>query len=106
MVTNTYEVKALPNSIKFYLPRVEGYLDVVREIASRYGSMSLIEFDGYFEGKFEPIKYTRVEVHTTSINEKNIIEYANAVRVKLEQKSLALEFNNKLILVNETETTS
>ena len=105
MVTNTYEVKVLPNSIKFYLPRVEGYLDVVREIASRYGSMSLIEFDGYFEGKFEPIKYTRVEVHTTSINEKNIIEYANAVRVKLEQKSLALEFNNKLILVNETETT-
>ena len=105
MVTNTYEVKALPNSIKFYLPRVEGYLDVVREIASRYGSMSLIEFDGYFEGKFEPIKYTRVEVHTTHINEKNIIQYANGVRVKLEQKSLALEFNNKLILVNETETT-
>ena len=105
MVTNTYEVKALPNSIKFYLPRVEGCLDVVREIASRYGSMSLIEFDGYFEGKFEPIKYTRVEVHTTCINEKNIIQYANAVRVKLEQKSLALEFNNKLILVNETETT-
>ena len=67
--------------------------------------MSLIEFDGYFEGKFEPIKYTRVEVHTTRMNEKNIIEYANAVRVKLEQKSLALEFNNKLILVNETETT-
>ena len=58
MVTNTYEVKALPNSIKFYLPSVEGYLDVVRQIASRYGSMSLIEFDGYFEGKFEPIKYT------------------------------------------------
>jgi len=67
--------------------------------------MSLIEFDGYFEGKFEPNKYTRVEVHTTRINEKNIIEYANAVRVKLEQKSLALEFNNKLILVNETKTT-
>ncbi len=105
MVTNTYEVKALPNSIKFYLPRVEGYLDVVREIASRYGSMSLIEFDGYFEGKFEPIKYTRVEVRTTRINEKNIIQYASEVRVKLEQKSLALEFNNKLILVNETETT-
>ena len=105
MVTNTYEVKSFPNSIKFYLPRVEGYLDVVREIASRYGSMSLIEFDGYFEGKFEPNKYTRVEVHTMRINEKNIIEYSNAVRVKLEQKSLALEFNNKLILVNETKTT-
>jgi len=39
------------------------------------------------------------------MNEKNIIEYANAIRVKLEQKTLALEFNNKLILVNETETT-
>jgi hypothetical protein len=24
---------------------MEGYLDVVREIASQYGSMSLIEFD-------------------------------------------------------------
>ena len=105
MITNTYEVKSFPNSIKFYLPRVEGYLDIVREIASRYGSMSLIEFDGYFEGKFEPNKYTRVEVHTTRIIEKNIIEYSNAVRVKLEQKSLALEFNNKLILVNETKTT-
>jgi len=105
MVTNTYEVKSFPNSIKFYLPRVEGYLDVVREIASRYGSMSLIEFDGYFEGKFEPNKYTRVEVHTTRLNEKNIIEYANVIRVKLEQKSLALEFNNKLILVTETKTT-
>ena len=103
MVTNTYKVKVLPNSIKFYLPRVEGYLDVVRGIASRYGSMSLIKFDGYFEGKFEPIKYTLV--YTTRINEKNIIEYANTVRVKLEQKSLALEFNNKLILVNEIETT-
>ncbi len=102
MVKNTYEVKALPNSVKYYLPRVEGYLDVVREIASHYGSMSLIEFDGYFEGKFEPIKYTRVEVHTRRVDERNIIEYANAVRVKLGQKSLALEFNNKLILVNET----
>ncbi len=106
MVKNTYEVKTFPVSIKFYLPRVEGYLDIVREIASQYGSMSLIEFDGYFEGKFEPIKYTRVEVHTTCVDEKNIIEYANIVRVKLGQKSLALEFNNKLILVNETETTS
>jgi hypothetical protein len=38
------------------------------------------------------------------MNEKSIIEYANAVRVKLEQKSLALEFDNKLILVNETKT--
>jgi hypothetical protein len=102
MVTNTYEVKAFPNSIKFYSK--SGGILSVREIASRYGSMSLIEFDGYFEGKFEPIKYTRVEVHRTRMNEKNIIEYANAVRVKLEQKSLALEFNNKLILVNEIET--
>ena len=53
MVTNAIEVKSLPNSIKFYLPRVEGYLDVVQEIASRYGSMSLINTNGYFEGKFE-----------------------------------------------------
>ena len=105
MVTITYEVKALPNSIKFYLPRVEGYLDVVRENRQLAMGHVIIEFDGYFEGKFEPIKYTRVEVHTTHMNEKNIIEYANAVRVKLEQKSLALEFDNKLILVNKTKTT-
>ncbi len=104
MVKKTYEIKALPNSVKFYLPRVEGYLDIVREIASHYGSMSLIEFDGYFEGKFEPVKYTRVEVHTRRVGERNITEYANTVRVKLGQKSLALEVNNKLILVNEIET--
>ena len=103
MVTNTYEVKTLPNSIKFYLPRVEGYLDVVREIASRYGSMSLIEFDGYFEGKFEPVKYMRVEVHTTDVDEHKIVEYANEVRSRLRQRSLAFEYNNKLILVSSNQ---
>jgi hypothetical protein len=58
-----YEVKIFPNSVSFYLPRTDGYLDTVREIAAEYGSMSLIEFESYFEGKFEPVKYTRVEVH-------------------------------------------
>jgi hypothetical protein len=94
-----YDVKIFPNSVRFYLPRTEGYLDIVREIAAEYGSMSLIEFDGYFEGRFEPVKYTRVEVHAMEVNEHEIIEYANKVRLKLQQTSLALEFNNKLILV-------
>ena len=49
-----FNVKTLEDSVKFYLPRVEGYLEIVRGMASRYGGMSLIEFDGYFEGKFEP----------------------------------------------------
>ena len=53
--------------MKFYLPRLEGYLETVRTIAEMYGSMSLVELDGYFEGKFEPVKYTRVEVHTNQI---------------------------------------
>jgi hypothetical protein len=106
MVQNSYITKVLPNSVKFYLPRTEGYLDIVKEIASQYGSMSLIEFDGYFEGRFEPVKYTRVEVHTTSIDEQDIIEYANVIRAKLRQESLALEFNNKLILVIKNEQTN
>lgn len=106
MVQNSYITKVLPNSVKFYLPRTEGYLDIVKEIASRYGSMSLIEFDGYFEGRFEPVKYTRVEVHTTSIDEQDIVEYANVIRAKLRQESLALEFNNKLILVIKNEQTN
>jgi hypothetical protein len=77
-------------------------MDVVREIVSRYGSMSLIEFDGYFEGKFEPVKYTRLEVHTANVNEQQIIEYANKIRAILKQTSLAIEFNNKLILVTKS----
>jgi hypothetical protein len=77
-------------------------MDVVREIVSRYGSMSLIEFDGYFEGKFEPVKYTRLEVHTANVNEQQIIEYANKIRAILKQNSLAFEFNNKLILVTKS----
>jgi len=99
MVEETYITKVLPHSIKFYLPRIEGFMDVVKEIVSRFGSMSLIEFDGYFEGKFEPLKYTRLEVHTEILEEQNIIEYANKIRIKLKQNSLALELNNKLILV-------
>lgn len=74
-------------------------MDVVKEIVSRFGSVSLIEFDGYFEGKFEPVKYTRLEVHTEIIEERNVIEYANKIRIRLKQNSLAFEFNNKLILV-------
>lgn len=97
-----FSVKTLNDSVKFYLPRVEGYLEIVRGMASRYGGMSLIEFDGYFEGKFEPVKYTRLEVHTANVNEQQIIEYANNIRAKLKQSSLAFEFNNKLLLVTKS----
>lgn len=98
-MTEEYITKVLPHSVKFYLPRTEGYMDVVKEIASRYGSMSLIEFDGYFEGKFEPVKYTRLEVHTEIMEEQKFIEYANNIRLRLKQNSLAVEFDNKLVLV-------
>ena len=101
MTKESYVTKVLPDSIKFYIPRTEGFMDVVKEIVSRYGSMSLIEFDGYFEGKFEPVKYTRLEVHTANVDEQQIIEYANRIRVKLKQSSLAFEFNNKLLLVTK-----
>jgi len=74
-------------------------MDVVKEIVSKYDSISLIEFDGYFEGKFEPVKYTRLEVHTTKVEERHVIEYANKIRNRLRQNSLALELNDKLILV-------
>jgi hypothetical protein len=104
MTTNPdkFSVKTLKDSVKFYLPRVEGYLEIVRGMASKYGGMSLIEFDGYFEGKFEPVKYTKVEVHTNDIDEQCMIKAANDIRIALKQKSLAFEFNNKLILVSES----
>jgi hypothetical protein len=60
-----FDVKILANSVRFYLPRVEGYQEVVRNIASKYSGMSLLEFNGYFEGKFEPFKYIRAEIHTS-----------------------------------------
>ena len=90
------------DSVKFYLPRVEGYLEIVRDMASRYKGMSLIEFDGYFEGKMEPTKYTRVEIHTNDMDENKMTQTANQIRIRLKQKSLAFEFNNKLILVSES----
>ena len=96
-----FKIEVLSDSIKFYLPRVEGYLEVIREIASKYRGMSLIEFDGYFEGKFEPVKYIRAEIHTSDIDEQNIINIANDIRLRLRQKSLAVEFNNRLILVSK-----
>ena len=99
MTQQSYVTKALRVSIKFYIPRTEGFMDVVKDIVSQYGSMSLIEFDGYFEGKFEPVKYTRLEVHTANVKEQQIIEHANKISTKLRQHSLAFEFNNKLLLV-------
>ena len=96
-----FKVQVLPDSIKFYLPRIEGYLEVIRDMASKYVGMSLIEFDGYFEGKFEPVKYIRAEIYTSSMDEQNMINFANKVRLKLNQKSLAIEFNNRLILISE-----
>lgn len=99
--SDKFNVKTLKDSVKLYLPRVEGYLEIVRSMASKYGGMSLIEFDGYFEGKFEPVKYTKVEIHTNDIDEKCMMKAANDIRIALKQKSLAFEFNNKLILVSE-----
>src|SRR6266498_3908247 len=55
MTEESYVTKVLPHWIKFYIPRTEGFMDVVKEIVSQYGSMSLIEFAGYFEGRFDPI---------------------------------------------------
>ena len=101
MNEESYVTKILPDSIKFYIPRTEGFMDVVKEIVSKYGSMSLIEFDGYFEGKFEPVKYTRLEVHTAAVNEDDITKYANKIRMILKQNSLAFEFNNRLLLVSK-----
>ena len=95
------KVRIFQNSVKFYLPRLEGYLETVRAIADMYGSMSLVELDGYFEGKFEPVKYTRVEVHTDESVENKITDFANKIRIKLNQTSLAYEYNNQLVLVSE-----
>jgi hypothetical protein len=103
MSSTEYEIKTFPTSVRFYLPRTEGYMEVLKEIAAEYGSMSLFEFDGYFEGKFEPVKYMRVEVHTMDVDEQKIAEYANEVRSKLQQRSLAFEYNNKLILVSSSQ---
>ncbi|HET7391834.1 MAG TPA: hypothetical protein VFJ51_13510 [Nitrososphaeraceae archaeon] len=94
-------LKILANSVKFYLPRVEGYQEVVRNVASKYSGTSLLEFDGYFEGKFESFKYIRAETHTSYINEKNMIKFANKIRLRLKQKSFAMEYNNRLILISE-----
>jgi hypothetical protein len=95
------KIRIFQNSIKFYLPRLEGYSETVRTIAEMYGSISLVELDGYFEGKFEPVKYTRVEVHTNEPVEDKITDFANKIRIKLNQTSLAYEFNNQLVLVSE-----
>lgn len=95
----SYKIRTLSDSIKFYLPRTEGYLEIIRHIAQKYGAMSLIEFDGYFEGKFEPTKYMLVGVHANDINQDTLLKFANEIRVILKQKSLALELNNQLILV-------
>jgi hypothetical protein len=80
----SYKVRILQDSVKFYLPRVEGYLEIVRNMASKYGAMSLIEFDGYFH-----------------IDEEIMTEYANTIRLKLNQDSLAFEYNNRLVLVSQ-----
>jgi hypothetical protein len=97
-----YNTRVLSDSIKFYLPRTEGYLEIIRHIAQQYGAMYLIEFDGYFEGKFEPTKYMLVGVHVNNIKEEDLISFANKIRVMLKQKSLAFELNNRLILVEES----
>lgn len=94
-----FRVQKLRNSIKFYLPRIEGYLEVVKRLSSEFEGMTLIEFDGYFEKKIEPTKYVRVEVHKNKLNEKSLIKQANDIRKILKQKSIAIEINNEMILV-------
>lgn len=63
-------IRRLKNSIKFYLPRIEGYLEVLNSLLVEFEGMSLIEFDGYFEKKVEPAKYVRAEVHIDKMKGK------------------------------------
>ncbi len=97
------KIRRLRNSIKFYLPRVEGYLEVISDLSKEFEGMSLIEFDGFFEKKVEPAKYMRVEVHTSKLNEKKVIDLAKKIRDRLKQKSFALEINGELILVEQDQ---
>lgn len=101
MSDQDFSVRVFKDSVKFYLPRVEGYLEIVREMASKYSGLSMIEFDGYFEGRFEPVKYTRIDIHTNDVDERQMMQAANKIRVALKQRSFAFEFNNKLILIGE-----
>ncbi len=98
-ISKGFKVQKLKNSIKFYLPRKEGYLEVVKKLSNEFEGMTLIEFDGYFENKIEPAKYVRVEVHKNKLNEKSLIKQANDLRKILKQKSIAIEINNEMILV-------
>lgn len=88
------------------MPRTEGYLEAVKNLSSEFLSMSLIEFEGYFEKKVEPAKYMMVQVHVGTIKEDKILNQANNIRKKLNQKSLAVEINNELILVEANEFSS
>jgi hypothetical protein len=78
-----------------------GYLEIVREMASKYKGLSLIEFDGYFEGKMQPARYTLVEIHTNDFDKSRMTETANQIRVRLKQKGHTIEFTNNLIQVEE-----
>jgi hypothetical protein len=59
----------------------------------------VLEFDGYFEGKFEPFKHIRVDI--SYINEKKLTEFANRIRLRLKQKSFAMKYNKQLILISQ-----
>ena len=72
---------------------------VAKDLAAVLGANT--RRDGYFEGKFEPTKYIRVEIHTNGVNKEKMMEFANKIRINLKQKSLAFEFNNNLILVEK-----
>lgn len=97
--SGTFKIRRLKNSLRYYLPRVEGYLEVIKRLADNFEGMSLIEFDGYFENKIEPAKYVMAEVHLDSLDEGRILSQANLIRNQLKQKSLAIQINNELILV-------
>ena len=47
------------------------------------------------------MKYTRVEVHTDEVDEEKIVSFADKIRIKLKQTSLAYEFNNHLVLISQ-----
>ena len=86
-----FRVQKLRNSIKFYLPRIEGYLEVVKKLSSEFEGMTLIEFDGYFEKKIEPTKYVRVEVHKNKVKRKKLDKTGKRLQKNVKSK----EYRNR-----------
>jgi hypothetical protein len=83
--------------------RKSGAHEVIsKTIGQRFGSFTVIEGEGHFNGTIEPMWFVRIGTKTPIL----VIETAEAIRRALDQESVGIEYSSRYYICSANDQAS